>query len=134
LGNDVNDLAPMGLVGWPVAVADAHPTVRQAARLVLARSGGHGAVRELCDLIVEHCKRVAVERASWNGAADVSGVWWKVRIGGGESLTLRTFGGKRTPQRAKGGRLRLEVDAVPGRERYRRPLSAQPGTPQSTAS
>ena len=74
LGNDVNDLAPMGLVGWPVAVADAHPTVRQAARLVLARSGGHGAVRELCDLIVEHCERVAVERASWNGAADVSGV------------------------------------------------------------
>ena len=54
LGNDVNDLGPMGLVGWPVAVADAHPAVRQAARLVLARSGGHGAVRELCDLVIEH--------------------------------------------------------------------------------
>jgi YrbI family 3-deoxy-D-manno-octulosonate 8-phosphate phosphatase len=54
LGNDINDLGPMGLVGWPVAVADAHPAVRQAARLVLARSGGHGAVRELCDLVIEH--------------------------------------------------------------------------------
>jgi YrbI family 3-deoxy-D-manno-octulosonate 8-phosphate phosphatase len=53
LGNDVNDLGPMGLVGWPVAVADAHPAVRQAARLVLARPGGHGAVRELCDLVIE---------------------------------------------------------------------------------
>jgi YrbI family 3-deoxy-D-manno-octulosonate 8-phosphate phosphatase len=57
LGNDVNDLGPMGLVGWPVAVADAHPAVRQAARLVLARSGGYGAVRELCDLIIEHRQR-----------------------------------------------------------------------------
>jgi YrbI family 3-deoxy-D-manno-octulosonate 8-phosphate phosphatase len=57
LGNDVNDLGPMGLVGWPVAVADAHPSVRQAARLVLASSGGSGAVRELCDLVLEHRQR-----------------------------------------------------------------------------
>ena len=59
LGNDVNDLGPMGLVGWPVAVADAHPSVRQAARLVLVRSGGHGAVRELCDRIIEHRQRAS---------------------------------------------------------------------------
>jgi YrbI family 3-deoxy-D-manno-octulosonate 8-phosphate phosphatase len=61
LGNDVNDLGPMALVGWPIAVADSHPAVRQAARLVLARSGGHGAVRELCDLVVEHRLRLATE-------------------------------------------------------------------------
>ena len=53
LGNDINDLGPMGLVGWPVAVADAHPEVRRAARLVLSRPGGSGAVRELCDLVLE---------------------------------------------------------------------------------
>ncbi len=53
LGNDINDLAPMELVGWPIAVADAHPAVRRAARLVLRHSGGHGAVRELCDLVLE---------------------------------------------------------------------------------
>jgi YrbI family 3-deoxy-D-manno-octulosonate 8-phosphate phosphatase len=58
LGNDVNDLGPMGLVGWPVAVADAHPAVRQAARVVLAHSGGDGAVRELCDLVVDHRRRL----------------------------------------------------------------------------
>jgi YrbI family 3-deoxy-D-manno-octulosonate 8-phosphate phosphatase len=57
LGNDVNDLGAMSLVGWPVAVADAHPAVQQAARLVLARPGGHGAVRELCDLVIEHRQR-----------------------------------------------------------------------------
>jgi YrbI family 3-deoxy-D-manno-octulosonate 8-phosphate phosphatase len=53
LGNDINDLGPMELVGWPVAVADAHPAVRRAARLVLSHRGGHGAVRELCDLVLE---------------------------------------------------------------------------------
>src|SRR5918997_1914005 len=53
LSNDINDLEPMELVGWPVAVADAHPAVRRAARLVLSHSGGHGAVREFCDLVLE---------------------------------------------------------------------------------
>ena len=52
LGNDVNDLGPMSLVGWPVAVADAQPEVRAAARRVLNRAGGKGAVRELCDLVL----------------------------------------------------------------------------------
>lgn len=52
VGNDVNDLAPMAEVGWPVAVADARPEVLAAARLVLSREGGRGAVRELCDLVV----------------------------------------------------------------------------------
>lgn len=51
-GNDVNDLGPMALVGWPVAVADAHPQVRAQARVVLSRNGGDGAVRELCELVL----------------------------------------------------------------------------------
>jgi YrbI family 3-deoxy-D-manno-octulosonate 8-phosphate phosphatase len=49
LGNDINDLSAMALVGWPVAVADAHPDVVAAARIVLRRRGGDGAVRELID-------------------------------------------------------------------------------------
>ncbi|WP_394280218.1 cytidylyltransferase domain-containing protein [Microbacterium sp.] len=52
LGNDVNDLPAMALVGWPVAVADAHPAVREAARVALQRAGGDGAVRELADLVL----------------------------------------------------------------------------------
>ena len=52
LGNDVNDLACLELVGWPVAVHDAAPSVRRAARLVLSRRGGSGAVRELCDHVL----------------------------------------------------------------------------------
>jgi len=50
LGNDVNDLACLDLVGWPIAVADAHPLVIAAARVVLTRRGGDGAVRELAEL------------------------------------------------------------------------------------
>ncbi|MEQ6898202.1 acylneuraminate cytidylyltransferase [Microbacterium sp. KR10-403] len=52
LGNDVNDLPAMVLVGWPVAVADAHPQVRARARVVLERTGGSGAVRELVDRVL----------------------------------------------------------------------------------
>jgi YrbI family 3-deoxy-D-manno-octulosonate 8-phosphate phosphatase len=52
LGNDTNDLPPMALVGWPIAVADARPEVLAQARLVLTNSGGDGAVRELADRIL----------------------------------------------------------------------------------
>jgi N-acylneuraminate cytidylyltransferase len=52
VGNDINDLAPMALVGWPVAVADAHPAVQRAARIVLRKRGGHGAVREAAELVL----------------------------------------------------------------------------------
>jgi N-acylneuraminate cytidylyltransferase len=51
-GNDINDLECFAAVGFAAAVADAHPRVRQAADLRLSRKGGHGAVRELCDLIL----------------------------------------------------------------------------------
>jgi N-acylneuraminate cytidylyltransferase len=52
LGNDVNDLPAMRIVGWPVAVADAHPLVIEEARAVLSREGGKGAVRELVERVL----------------------------------------------------------------------------------
>ncbi|WP_448810842.1 cytidylyltransferase domain-containing protein [Agromyces bauzanensis] len=52
LGNDRGDLPALDLVGWPVAVPDAAPEALAAARHVLANPGGHGAVRELADLIL----------------------------------------------------------------------------------
>lgn len=52
VGNDVNDLPCMEIVGTAVAVQDAHPQVLQRAHLVLSRPGGRGAVREICELIV----------------------------------------------------------------------------------
>ncbi|MEF3403428.1 acylneuraminate cytidylyltransferase [Agromyces sp. CCNWLW203] len=52
LGNDRGDLPALELVGWPIAVPDAAPEALAAARHVLSRPGGHGAVRELADLIL----------------------------------------------------------------------------------
>jgi YrbI family 3-deoxy-D-manno-octulosonate 8-phosphate phosphatase len=52
LGNDVNDLPCFDLVGWPIAVADAHHTVRAAARIVTAAAGGSGAVREVASRLL----------------------------------------------------------------------------------
>jgi len=52
LGNDLNDLPCLPLVGLAVAVADAHPSLISQVQLVLQKKGGHGAVRELCDLII----------------------------------------------------------------------------------
>jgi|WetSurMetagenome_2_1015567.scaffolds.fasta_scaffold29088_4 YrbI family 3-deoxy-D-manno-octulosonate 8-phosphate phosphatase len=53
LGNDVNDLPCFPLVGCAAAVADAIPEVARQADLVLTRPGGHAAVRELCDMVME---------------------------------------------------------------------------------
>lgn len=52
VGNDVNDVAAMGSVGWPIAVADARPEALAAARIVLHKPGGQGAVREACERIL----------------------------------------------------------------------------------
>ena len=52
LGNDLNDLGCLELVGWPVAVPDAHPRVLAAARVVLTAPGGRGAVRELAESVL----------------------------------------------------------------------------------
>lgn len=52
VGNDINDLPCFAISGWAVAVADAQPQVLRAADFVLTKMGGHGAVRELCDLIL----------------------------------------------------------------------------------
>ncbi|WP_367649213.1 cytidylyltransferase domain-containing protein [Aeromicrobium stalagmiti] len=52
LGNDVNDVACLRAVGWPVVVADAHSDARRASLIVLRRRGGDGAVRELADRVL----------------------------------------------------------------------------------
>lgn len=52
VGNDLNDLGCLALVGLPIVVADAHPDVIPAARFVTSRPGGRGAVREVCDRLL----------------------------------------------------------------------------------
>jgi N-acylneuraminate cytidylyltransferase len=53
VGNDLNVLPCFEIAVWSVAVADAFPEFLGAAVLVLSKPGGHGALRELCDLILQ---------------------------------------------------------------------------------
>jgi len=56
VGNDVNDLECFPVVGFAAAPADAEKSVLMSADLVLTREGGHGAVREICDLLMDRMK------------------------------------------------------------------------------
>lgn len=52
MGDDTPDVPLMQRVGLALSVADAHDAARAAAHWVSRQPGGHGAVREACDLIL----------------------------------------------------------------------------------
>ena len=52
VGDDLPDLGVMRLVGLPVCVANATAEVRRVSSVALTRSGGAGAVREFCELLL----------------------------------------------------------------------------------
>ncbi|HOW92436.1 MAG TPA: acylneuraminate cytidylyltransferase [Anaerolineaceae bacterium] len=54
IGNDVNDIGCMEIAGYAVAPADAEAIVKRHADLVLTRKGGKGAVRDFCDILLQH--------------------------------------------------------------------------------
>lgn len=53
MGNDINDIECLKVVGLPVCVSDSHVDVKEYALYTTGLRGGAGAVRELCDLIVK---------------------------------------------------------------------------------
>ena len=53
IGDDVPDLACIENVGLGIAVHDAHPSVLSGADYTTYTLGGFGAVREICDLIMQ---------------------------------------------------------------------------------
>ncbi len=53
IGDDLTDLVPVRTALLGVAVSDAHAEVREAADLICTRPGGHGAVREVIELILQ---------------------------------------------------------------------------------
>ncbi len=53
MGNDINDLESMKMVGLPVCVSDAYPDIIAASSYVTNAKGGYGAVREFCDFIAD---------------------------------------------------------------------------------
>lgn len=52
MGDDLIDLPAMQRAGFAASVPDAPPYMSQAAHWVATKSGGKGAVRECCDLIL----------------------------------------------------------------------------------
>ena len=50
VGNDINDQPCLSQVGLPIVVKDAHQDVVSIALYQTRNRGGHGAVREICDL------------------------------------------------------------------------------------
>jgi N-acylneuraminate cytidylyltransferase len=53
VGNDINDVPCFSMVGCALAVADAQPVALRQADIVLQHCGGYGAVREVCDLVMQ---------------------------------------------------------------------------------
>ncbi len=53
MGDDLPDLAALRGVGLALAPADAHACALQAAHWVTPRRAGNGAVRDVCDLLLQ---------------------------------------------------------------------------------
>ncbi|MFQ5659691.1 MAG: KdsC family phosphatase [Gammaproteobacteria bacterium] len=52
-GDDLIDLPAMAKAGLAIAVANAHPQVKNHADWVTSNPGGRGAVREICELLLD---------------------------------------------------------------------------------
>lgn len=57
MGDDLNDLPPLSMVGLPSCPADAVLEVRQEALFISKNGGGQGAARELLELVLKATKR-----------------------------------------------------------------------------
>ncbi len=52
VGNDANDIECLQAAGLSAAPADAHSTACAAAQIILQHNGGDGAIREVCDALI----------------------------------------------------------------------------------
>jgi 3-deoxy-D-manno-octulosonate 8-phosphate phosphatase (KDO 8-P phosphatase) len=68
VGDDLVDLPAMAAAGLPIAVADAHASVRESAQWVTRRSGGRGAAREVCEMLLEAQGLLEARIARYRGA------------------------------------------------------------------
>ncbi|HEX4628923.1 MAG TPA: N-acetylneuraminate synthase family protein [Gemmatimonadales bacterium] len=64
VGDDVNDADALGAVGFSACPSDAEPFIRERVDYVCTRRGGHGAFREVAELILTAQQRTSVVAAS----------------------------------------------------------------------
>ena len=53
MGDDIIDLQVMAACGFSAAPADAHDLAKRYAQLIARKNGGRGAVREVCEFILD---------------------------------------------------------------------------------
>jgi len=53
VGDDLTDVVVMNRVGLSIAPANARPEVKERVQFVTQSEGGHGAVREVCELLLK---------------------------------------------------------------------------------
>ncbi len=53
MGDDVNDLAILRFVGLPITVPKGHQSVKAVCKYTTIAPGGDGAIREVCELILQ---------------------------------------------------------------------------------
>jgi 3-deoxy-D-manno-octulosonate 8-phosphate phosphatase (KDO 8-P phosphatase) len=63
IGDDINDLLAFRECGWSIAVKNACADVKRVADHITEREGGHGAVREIIELILK-------VQGRWTSAVD----------------------------------------------------------------
>jgi 3-deoxy-D-manno-octulosonate 8-phosphate phosphatase (KDO 8-P phosphatase) len=56
IGDDVNDLSALSIVGLSACPADARPSIREHCQVVTKLAGGNGAVREVVDMLLRSAK------------------------------------------------------------------------------
>ena len=56
VGNDINDIPALKIVGFPIAVFDAYDEIKPHVIYKTKKRGGFGAVREICDLLYNQLK------------------------------------------------------------------------------
>lgn len=59
IGDDVNDLPALSIVGVSACPADARPSIRKHCQMVTKLVGGNGAVREIVDRLLASANRAA---------------------------------------------------------------------------
>jgi 3-deoxy-D-manno-octulosonate 8-phosphate phosphatase (KDO 8-P phosphatase) len=59
IGDDVNDLAALSIVGLSACPADARPSIREHCQLVTKLASGNGAVREVVDMLLASARMAA---------------------------------------------------------------------------
>lgn len=84
IGDDINDIDIMTVVGFSFAVSDACDEIKQISNHITSAKGGHGAVREACEFILK--ERLEMQKAlslylNKNNLKDDIGIIIQVRVG-----------------------------------------------------